>query len=189
MRFEGKHQYFKRLSHNTCNFKNLCYTLSKRHQLRQCWELTSLDILRQRSYTEGERQVPFRSLPLDIQEGIAVKGGVEDIPNEEKVGVVSSLLTNTIKYKVDDTIIIDVVEEDIPIFMKIAKIIQFRALWMIFGKLLTPKKFNSHYHAFSLEDQKKWIVVQPGDEKDYHALDTYVHDDNMFLTLHHSVYV
>lgn len=96
-------------------------------------------------------------------------------------------MTNTIKYKVDDTIIIDVVEEDIPIFMRIAKIIQFRALWMIFGKLLTPKKFGSHYHAFSLEDQKKWIVVKPGDEKDYHALDTYIHDNNTFLTLH--VYV
>ena len=70
MQFEGKHQYFKRLSHNTINFKNLCYTLSKRHQ---CWELTSLDTLHQRSYTEGERQVPFRSLPFDIQEGIALR--------------------------------------------------------------------------------------------------------------------
>lgn len=99
-----------------------------------------------------------------------------------------ALLTNIIKYKVDDNIIIDVVEEDIPIFNKMAKIIQFRALWMILGKLLTPKKLNRQYYAFSLEDQKKWIVVQPGDEKDYHALDTYVHDDNMFLTLRHCVY-
>lgn len=60
---------------------------------------------------------------------------------------------------------------------------------MIFGKLLTPKNYNSYYHAFSSEDQKKWVVVRPGDEKEYHALDTYDHDDNLFLTLHHSVYV
>ena len=106
---------------------------------------------------------------------------------KRKVGVVSSLLTNNIKYKVGDTIIIDVVEEDIPIFMKLEKIVQFRALWLIFGKLLTPKTFSCHYHAFSLEDQKKWVVVNPGEEKDYHPLDTYVHDEHMFLTLHHSV--
>ncbi|KAI7812698.1 hypothetical protein IRJ41_007415 [Triplophysa rosa] len=61
MRFEGKHQYFKRLAHNTCNFKNLSYTLAKRHQLRQCWELTSLNSLHQNNYTE-EQQIDGETL-------------------------------------------------------------------------------------------------------------------------------
>ncbi|XP_041960308.1 uncharacterized protein LOC121718930 [Alosa sapidissima] len=187
MRFEGKHQYFKRLSRNTCNYKNLCYTLSKRHQLRQCWELQSLDVLHQSNYTEGERLVPFRALSLDIQEGVSRKSGIVDIPSEEKLSVVSSLLTNNIKYTVDDNFIIDSVEEDIPVFVKIAKIVQFRGVWMIFGQLLIPKAFDRHYHAFKLEDQRTWIVVHPGEEKDYHALDSYVYDDNLFITLHHSV--
>ena len=137
--------------------------LSKRHQFWQCWVLTSLDILHQRSFTEGERQVLFRSLPFDIQEGIALKSEVEDIPKEEKVGVVSSLLTNNIKYKVGDTIIIDVVEEDISIFMKLEKYRTVQGSGLSLEKLLTPKTFNCHYHAFSLENQNKWGVVHPGD--------------------------
>ena len=126
-------------------------------------------------------------MPQDIREGVSGKSGVEDIPSEEKLGVVSCLLTNNIKYTVGDNFIIDIVEEDIPILIKIDKIVQFRGVWMIIGKLLIPKAIDSHYHAFKLEDQRKWVVVQPGEEKDYHPLDTYVHDDDTFITLYHSV--
>ncbi len=35
MRFESKHSYFKRCARNLKNFKNLCLTLSERHQLLQ----------------------------------------------------------------------------------------------------------------------------------------------------------
>lgn len=187
MRFEGKHQYFKRLAHNTCNFKNLSYTLAKRHQLRQCWELTSLDSLRQDNYTEGERVVPFRALPLEIQKGVIGKSEAEDVQGDERLGVCSSLKTNNVKYCVGDNLIIDLVEEDIPIFMKIVKILQFRGAWMIFGKLRIPITFERHYHAFKLEDQKEWILVQPGEEKEFHPLDTYVHDDTKYITLYHRV--
>ena len=99
--------------------------------------------------------------------------------------LVSCLLTNNIKYTVGDNLIVDIVEEDIPIFIKIDKIVQFRGVWMIIGQLLIPKAFDSHYHAFKLEDQRKWVVVQPGEEIDYHTLDTNVHDDDTFITLYH----
>lgn len=45
MRFEGKHQYFKRIVQQQCNFRNIAYSLAKRHQLRLYWELTSEDFL------------------------------------------------------------------------------------------------------------------------------------------------
>ena len=187
MRFEGKHQYFKKLARNICNFKNVCYTLAKRHQLRQCWELSSLDVLHQNTYTESERLLPFKSVTPEVQQGIRDKCGVEDIPAEEHLAVVNALKHNNTKYTINNIIIIDVVEEDIPIFMKIAKIIQFRGTWLIFGKLYTPLQFNSHYHAFAVEDQRKWVVVKPGEEKDYHAVDMYDNDDDTFITLHHAV--
>lgn len=187
MRFEGKHQYFKRLARNTCNFRNLCNTLSKRHQLRQCWELTSLDALPQQTYTEGERSVPFRSFPCDLKEGIRNKSRTKDIPSEETLAVVNSLLTNNTKYKIGDSFVIDVAEDGIPVFMKVSKIVQFRAIWLIFGKLLIPQKFDYHNHAFLVQEERKWVVIHPGEEKDHHALDTYKHDDDVFITLHHSV--
>jgi hypothetical protein len=36
-RFEAKHQYFKRLTSRTKNFKNILKTLSTRHQLGQAF--------------------------------------------------------------------------------------------------------------------------------------------------------
>ncbi|XP_065655080.1 uncharacterized protein LOC136081591 [Hydra vulgaris] len=43
MRFEAKHNFFKRLAHIVCNFRNIAYTLAFRHQLAQCsqwWKKT-----------------------------------------------------------------------------------------------------------------------------------------------------
>lgn len=37
MRYEAKHSYFKRLSQHIGNYKNLSLTLSKRHQLLNCY--------------------------------------------------------------------------------------------------------------------------------------------------------
>ena len=37
MRFESKHSYFKRCARNLKNFKNLCFTLSERHQMMQAY--------------------------------------------------------------------------------------------------------------------------------------------------------
>lgn len=82
---------------------------------------------------------------------------------------------------------IDVAEDAIPVFMEVSKIVQFRAIWLIFGKLLIPQKFDYHNHAFLVQEERKWVVIHPGEEKDYHALDTYKHDDDVFITLHHSV--
>ena len=35
LRYERKHQFFKRFTHNICNFKNICKSLSLRHQICQ----------------------------------------------------------------------------------------------------------------------------------------------------------
>ena len=37
MRFEAKHRYFKQLANVLGNFTNICYSLSLRHQLYQCY--------------------------------------------------------------------------------------------------------------------------------------------------------
>ncbi|CAF4389883.1 unnamed protein product, partial [Adineta steineri] len=42
-RFEGKQLYFKRLATRSCSFKNVPFTLAKRHQLRLALLLSSYD--------------------------------------------------------------------------------------------------------------------------------------------------
>jgi len=41
MRYEAKHQHFKQLSRAIGNFINICHTLAERHQLHQCYWLSS----------------------------------------------------------------------------------------------------------------------------------------------------
>lgn len=45
MRFEAKHQYFKRLATSMGNYINLAHSLSYRHQCYQCYQLQNEDIL------------------------------------------------------------------------------------------------------------------------------------------------
>lgn len=137
-RFKGKHQDLRDY-HTTFATKNLCYILSKKHQVWQCWAQISLNIHCQLLHNEGEQQILLCFLSVDIQEGSVVRNVIENIPNEVKLGVIS-FLTNKFKYKVNGTIIMWW-RKTCPSFMKIAKIIEFQ------------------YYGFSLADHKMWIVV------------------------------
>ena len=179
MRFEGKHQYFQRVASVNCNFKNICQSLAKRHQLRQCWELSSGDILKQGCEPAGGRSVPFKSLPPLTHELIALKTGC--IPTDkEQIWKAETLTVDTVCYKKNDFFITDTVhKEQIPLFHKVFHIIQFRSSWLICAKLFMPTRFVNHIHAYEVEDTGQWIVLRPGEELDYHchALDGYTHDD------------
>jgi hypothetical protein len=48
MRFEAMHSYFKKLVDKSNNFKNIDYSLAKRHQALQAYLLQSLVSLGQR---------------------------------------------------------------------------------------------------------------------------------------------
>src|SRR5277367_6564447 len=41
MRFEAKHNFFRRLSHIVCNFRNISKTMAMRHQMMQCYNIYS----------------------------------------------------------------------------------------------------------------------------------------------------
>ncbi|CAF3946339.1 unnamed protein product, partial [Rotaria sordida] len=70
MRFESKHQIFKQLAVKSNNFKNILYTLSKRHQLRQCLLLSLSNYYKMinEGYSSTERNL--YALPADVREDI-----------------------------------------------------------------------------------------------------------------------
>ncbi|CAF2929519.1 unnamed protein product [Rotaria sp. Silwood2] len=70
MRFEAKHQIFKQLAVKSNNFKNILYTLSKRHQLRQCLLLLLPDYctMIREGYSATEKHI--YTLPADVREDI-----------------------------------------------------------------------------------------------------------------------
>lgn len=63
LRFEAKHQYFKRVATVLGNFKNITKTLARRHQFRQCWEQSDTDSLGITTETADTRNIPVQALP------------------------------------------------------------------------------------------------------------------------------
>ena len=64
LRFEAKHQFFKRLACIVYNFKNISKTLAHRHQMQQCWESTSLGL---DSEPEMGKHFEIKGFPNNLQ--------------------------------------------------------------------------------------------------------------------------
>lgn len=190
MRFEAKHQYFKRVAHIMCNFKNVSYTLSKRHQLRQCWEQNSGDFLKEEPEYTVLRNLKFAKLSFDTQEMVMTRLGVGlgDLRNDS-VMLCSSLHLRSVKYEVSDFFVVDCVEaEEVPVFFRISHILNCRSLWLFSGRIYIPESFHDHLHAYIVKPLDRCFVFGPGEEIDHHALDGYIIGDDMYVSLHHRVH-
>lgn len=190
MRFEGKHQYFKRLANQLSNFRNVAFSLAKRHQLRSCWELLSEDFLERDAIQENVSTKQFFELQQRVQNAILhyTDMGQDSIEENEMITTCKTLRFNAVHYSVDDSFVIDLVHaEDIPVFFKIREIVNFRSKWLLFGCIYIASRFISHIHAYQVESINNWCVVEPGREIDYHGLDMYQIDEGYFIALHHKV--
>ncbi|KAH9379724.1 hypothetical protein HPB48_009131 [Haemaphysalis longicornis] len=78
MRFEAKHQYFKRLASRVMNFRNVCRTLADRHQLLQAFQLYSASVGGDVSSTCG-KQVKREALADVIQDKVAEEDVIREV--------------------------------------------------------------------------------------------------------------
>lgn len=70
MRFEGKHRVFKKIIHDTNNFKNVLKTCAERHQM-MTFLLSSPRFLRPPVQTSKIHSVFIDSLPSDVHASIS----------------------------------------------------------------------------------------------------------------------
>ena len=193
MRFEGKHQYFKRIAHQLCNFRNVAYSLAKRHQLRLCWEYMSTDFLQREPAAENATPKSFSSYTRDVQQALLdfVLDISEDstISEEEIILSCKTLRLNTVKYSEKDCFIVDISHtEEVPVFFKIIAILNLRSKWLLYGCIYVSSTFNKHMHAYEVESIDCWSVIEAGQEIDHHALDLYSHNEKNFIVMHHKPY-
>ncbi|XP_065666537.1 uncharacterized protein LOC136087522 [Hydra vulgaris] len=185
MRFEAKHLYFKKLASVIRNFKNISYSLAKRHQLRQCWEMTSSDFFKENYKSSNLCSITFDSLSTCIQEKL-MSFFVNDVfDKKETLWKCNAININGIQFHLHDTFILSLLHtEEIPLFFKIFHIIQFRQLWVFCGKLLVCDKYNAHMHAFRVKEDETLSICLPNEVCDYQLLDTYILQDGYtYITL------
>ena len=188
MRFEAKHQYFKSVVSALGNFVNVTSTMAKRHQMRQCWEYLSDDILSSEPCSlASTKTVPITSLPSELRATIATRLGIDILP-DDLITITKKLRFDHRTYTVEDCMLLSVVEEeDIPVYCKVKYILNFRDSWLLCGRLCFCQKFNRHLHAFSVNVDDSWAIVFPGEEVDYSMHDFFSVDGCHYISSKYSV--
>ncbi|XP_067300110.1 uncharacterized protein [Pseudorasbora parva] len=174
LRFEAKHQYFKRVARVLGNFKNITKTLARRHQFRQCWEQSDTDCIGITAETADTRNIPLQALPVDARE--ALMSQTTSLPGT--VSKTTYIYVNSVAYHMGDCIVVNTAHaEEIPVFMEIRGIYCVNQTWLLCGKMLIPSYFDNHFNSYVVEETCQWTVVKPGEEIGHHCLDGYRKSD------------
>jgi hypothetical protein len=76
MRFEGKHRFFKRVIHDTQNFKNVVKTLATRHQHMVAYYLSAPSFIKPHQQASNVSSVLVSVLPGVAKQYIKQKTAV-----------------------------------------------------------------------------------------------------------------
>lgn len=96
MRFEGKHKFFKKVVHDTCNFKNVAHTLAVSQQKMMAFHLDSSTFFKPPLQIDKVRSVMVKSFPENVQSSLHQQNG-----KQSSVLVASSACVHGVKYCAD----------------------------------------------------------------------------------------
>lgn len=96
MHFEGKHAFFKKVVHDTRNFKNVAHILAVRHQKMMAFHLNSSTFFKPTLETDKVRSVLVISLPDNVQSLLHQQNA-----KQSTVLVASSAYVHGVKYSTD----------------------------------------------------------------------------------------
>ncbi|XP_033101221.1 uncharacterized protein LOC117104479 [Anneissia japonica] len=168
MRYEAKHEYFCRVADTARNFKNICKTVAKQHQMTQIYQLKSDQPL------ENLEVGPGLSILCSYLEEICVETVVETIPGVTRFTEIFSAnwvnLCGTI-YQPLLLLCYDV--KELPMFGQIQHILIYQENVYFVLQVWETLNYNSHYHAFSIKTKHPlcYVVKSQGELVDHYPLD------------------
>ncbi|CAN7990081.1 unnamed protein product [Ixodes hexagonus] len=152
MRFEAKHQFVKSIDRRTRNFKNICGTLSRRHQMHLMYALAQPQDL---VTTTGSVRTDPSSLPDLLKDrpqdlGLAVTG----------VHSVVSVTVSERRLSVDCVILLHVPDDDLPHFAQVTLIVVCGPQQLVLASVLDTKYFDDHFHAYVVENTAHSVIIE-----------------------------
>lgn len=178
MRFESKHSYFKRCARNLKNFKNLCFTLSQRHQMLQAY-------LSAGSLGQGVLQVKDSS-PFYVA---LYSQGIQDAVREFGFSEINTKVTVEMSYK--GTLYKKgqflVTGRDSVNFGELGLIlIKNDTIYFIVSIYNT--EFIPYFHMYSVKkDNEEMCCLNINDLADFYPLPSYWKDGYQLVPLKHGV--
>ncbi|CAF2102228.1 unnamed protein product [Rotaria magnacalcarata] len=162
MRFESKHQMFKQLAVKSNNFKNILYTLSKRHQLRQCFLLSLpnyYEIIRE-GYSSTEKHI--YALPADVRK--LLQGKIAHFDDTTTVMEYQRLKFDHVMFIKGSVFVNNLVEEEeIPSFLHVIFILKIANDWLLIVEQLETVAFNESLWVYELEHTHLLSMKQPNE--------------------------
>jgi len=188
LRFESKHQYFKKVASGTKCFKNITQTLAKRHQMRQSWEFSGTDILAQDDRALSKTSAAkFSKLPVTLQSSVVDALHV-DIEDDENVSCAKHITIDSVNYKVSCVYVVGTVEEEVvPQFLYVNHICCVREVWLLCGYLLIPQRFDRHLHAYAVVEEMCSVSCHPGQIIDHTPHDFFEVDNQIYVSMRYCV--
>ena len=182
IRFESKHQYFKRITNCSLNFKNPLFTMSKRHQLRQCL-LNKLETSR---FSPSVTVYSFRSVEF-FKFSIPIQCFLKKYINETDLIYESlSIYYHDLNIKKKSVFVYDLVHtEEIPVFCQIHHLLKINEKWFAIAEKLHTNTFSEKLWAYDVEytgtlikiDVEHCLKLNP------HCLDIYIVEESYYINM------
>ncbi|CAF2903414.1 unnamed protein product [Rotaria sp. Silwood2] len=180
-RFEGKHLYFKKLAIRSSNFKNVSFTLAKRHQLRLGLLLSYETFYHLIDQTISTKSIKSSQLPIDIKL-LLVQNHLDSLTYIE----CQTLIHNHVKYIKNSVFIIALHHgEEIPEFVLLRYILKLTDTWKLIVQHLETSSFDQTLWSYEITYLEKFSVMNLDECVNIlpHGLDVYFLKKSSFVNV------
>ncbi len=182
IRFESKHQYFKQIAVRSLNFKNPLFTLSKRHQLRQCM-LNKSESSRSSSsiIVRSFKTAEFLKFSIPVQRLL-----MEDVRQTDTIYETLSIYYHHLNLKQKTLFVHDLVHtEEVPIFSQIHHLLKIKEKWFAIAEKLHTNSFNEKLWAYEVEYTGELVKINVECCFDFlsHCLDIYSIEQTHYINI------
>lgn len=181
MRFEGKHKFFKKVIHDTQNFKNVPLTLARRHQKMMAYHLDCPSFFKPALQANTVKSIMVSSLPVNIQDFLRQRCGLQNIVMSAR-----SVSVDGINYTADMVVSVGSFG-GLPEFRQIKQVVVLNMDVVFLCKPMIAW-YHEHLHAYELSQSSIGLVAtQLTEFNDVFPLSAYRVRGAMFVSLKHYI--
>lgn len=155
MRFEAKHNFFRRLSHIVCNFRNISKTMAMRHQMMQCYIIYSRKSIDSHALEVGPGSVV---LLQDVADGKIIAGLLKNVAIDAHVFIAKWVSIHGVSYRSGMFLVVAVNGDGQPVFSRIKHILVVEGKSCFVLEQWRTVDFERHIYAFCVERDKSTIT-------------------------------
>lgn len=183
MKYEMKHNFFKRSAHIVCNFVNLPFTMAMRHQFYQAF--VSLSCRNQKDVFEVISGDTVQVSRLEAATDIASFFGVRLDSTTFTSSKVSYCGT---EYSIGDIVVLEIINF-VPQFGLIMHCVFMNSKWFLVVQSFTTSHFDKHYHCYVCNKNNKVAITDVTKLAAYRPLDYYEMKgvSGYFIRLHYHI--